>query len=57
MVKRGKNISIRRMACIMTYYGLSMNSASIKGSIFVNYTFSMIIEIPSYIITLLVLKK
>ncbi|XP_053651819.2 organic cation transporter protein [Cherax quadricarinatus] len=43
--------------CTLLYYGLSYNSNSLAGNIFVNFIATMLVEVPSYIFTYLVLDR
>ncbi|XP_069946223.1 organic cation transporter protein-like [Cherax quadricarinatus] len=45
------------VVCTLVYYGLSYNSSSLGGNIFVNFIATMLVEIPSYIFTFLVLDR
>ncbi|KAK8730586.1 hypothetical protein OTU49_008087, partial [Cherax quadricarinatus] len=43
--------------CAVVYYGLSYNPISLGGNIFVNFISIMLVEIPSYIFTFLILDR
>ncbi|KAK8720101.1 hypothetical protein OTU49_013579, partial [Cherax quadricarinatus] len=43
--------------CALVYYGLSSNSGSLGGNIFVNFIVIMLIEIPSYIFSFFILDR
>ncbi|XP_069954916.1 organic cation transporter protein-like [Cherax quadricarinatus] len=43
--------------CSLVYYGLSSNSSSLSGNVFVNFIATMLVEIPSYIFTFPVIDR
>lgn len=49
--------SLLRAVCTLVYYGLSSNSGNLGGNIFVNFIATMLIEIPSYVFSYLVLDR
>ncbi|KAK8719526.1 hypothetical protein OTU49_013981 [Cherax quadricarinatus] len=57
MRKRSFNMFFCWAVCTLVYYGLSSNSGNLGGNIFVNFIATMLIEIPSYIFSFLVLDR
>ncbi|XP_069178058.1 organic cation transporter protein-like isoform X2 [Procambarus clarkii] len=57
MRKRSINMFFCWAVCTLVYYGLSSNSGNLGGNIFVNFIATMLIEIPSYVFTYLVLDR
>ncbi|XP_064117450.1 organic cation transporter protein-like isoform X1 [Macrobrachium nipponense] len=57
MRKRSFNMFFCWAVCTLVYYGLSSNSGNLGGNIFVNFILTMLIEIPSYIFSYLVLDR
>ncbi|CAL4147495.1 unnamed protein product, partial [Meganyctiphanes norvegica] len=45
------------IVCTVVYYGLSLNSGNLGGNLFVTFTMTMLIEIPSYIFAYLALTR
>ncbi len=44
------------LTATMCYYGLSFSSVKLVGDIYINFVLSAVIEIPSYIFLVLVIK-
>lgn len=57
MRKRSLNMFFCWAVCTLVYYGLSSNSGNLGGNIFVNFIATMLIEIPSYVFSYLVLDR
>nr|XP_027234779.1 organic cation transporter protein-like isoform X1 [Penaeus vannamei]XP_027234780.1 organic cation transporter protein-like isoform X1 [Penaeus vannamei] len=57
MRKRSVNLFYCWAVCTLVYYGLSSNSGNLGGNIFVNFIATMLIEIPSYVFSFLVLDR
>lgn len=57
MRKRSINMFYCWAVCTLVYYGLSSNSGNLGGNIFVNFIATMLIEIPSYVFSYLVLDR
>lgn len=57
MRKRTFNMFFCWAVCTLVYYGLSSNSGTLGGNIFVNFIATMLIEIPSYVFSYLVLDR
>ncbi|XP_068200657.1 solute carrier family 22 member 21-like [Palaemon carinicauda] len=57
MRKRSFNMFFCWAVCTLVYYGLSNNSGNLGGNIFVNFILTMLIEIPSYVFSYLVLDR
>ncbi|XP_042209976.1 organic cation transporter protein-like isoform X3 [Homarus americanus] len=57
MRKRSFNMFYCWAVCTLVYYGLSSNSGNLGGNIFVNFISTMLIEIPSYVFSYLVLDR
>ena len=45
------------MVISMSYYGLTLSSVELSGDIYINFFLSALMEIPAYIICLLVRRK
>ncbi|KAK8386156.1 hypothetical protein O3P69_010703 [Scylla paramamosain] len=57
MRRRSFNMFYCWAVCTLVYYGLSSNSGNLGGNIFVNFIATMLIEIPSYVFSYLVLDR
>ncbi|XP_047493480.1 organic cation transporter protein-like isoform X1 [Penaeus chinensis] len=57
MRKRSFNLFYCWAVCTLVYYGLSSNSGNLGGNIFINFIATMLIEIPSYVFSFLVLDR
>ncbi|KAK3888657.1 hypothetical protein Pcinc_007270 [Petrolisthes cinctipes] len=57
MRKRSFNLFFSWAVCTLVYYGLSSNSGNLGGNIFLNFILTMLIEIPSYVFSYLVLDR
>ncbi|CAL4132128.1 unnamed protein product [Meganyctiphanes norvegica] len=55
--KRTLNLYFCWIVCTVVYYGLSLNSGNLGGNLFVTFTMTMLIEIPSYIFAYLALTR
>ncbi|XP_069951341.1 organic cation transporter protein isoform X2 [Cherax quadricarinatus] len=54
---RSFNIFFCWGVCALVYFGLSFNTSSLGGNVFVDYISTMLVEIPSYIFIYLLLDK
>ncbi|XP_069952101.1 organic cation transporter protein-like [Cherax quadricarinatus] len=54
---RSLNMFFSWFVCSLVYYGLSSNSTSLSGNIFVNFIATMLVEIPSFIFTFYVIDR
>ncbi|XP_071543054.1 organic cation transporter protein-like isoform X4 [Panulirus ornatus] len=57
MRNRSLNMFYCWAVCTLVYYGLSSNSGNLGGNIFINFIATMLIEIPSYVFSYLVLDR
>ncbi|KAK7072770.1 hypothetical protein SK128_009598 [Halocaridina rubra] len=57
MRKRSLNMFFCWAVCTLVYYGLSSNSGNLGGNLYVNFILTMLIEIPSYVFSYLVLDR
>nr|XP_053638114.1 solute carrier family 22 member 1-like [Cherax quadricarinatus] len=57
MRMRSLNMFFCWVVCTLVYYGLSSTTISLGGNIFVNFIAMMLVEIPSYVFTFLVLDR
>lgn len=57
MLRRCCTTPVYWIATTFIYYGLSINSVSLSGNIYLNYTLASLIEIPGYWTAYLVLDK
>nr|XP_053651845.1 organic cation transporter protein-like isoform X2 [Cherax quadricarinatus] len=57
MRKRSFTLFFCWCVCALVYYGLSSNSSTLGGNIFVDFISTMLVEIPSCILNFLVLDR
>ncbi|XP_069960305.1 organic cation transporter protein-like [Cherax quadricarinatus] len=57
MRRRSFTLFLCWVVCAVVFYGLSYNTSSLGGNVFVDFISSMVVEIPSLIFTFLVLDR